>query len=363
MLKRHFASDRQTFHLGATQTEGFSLLELAVVVAILSILAGISIPAFVNILKSSRIDEAKSKLNSAIAECLQKYRSDPINAATAVVPESSLAGLEQAGYKIDASKNKCNDFMISPADPKENYLFPMGFMVRNGKVTKLATPASDRGSESACKSWGTCGIPPELQAEWDRLAKIEADKKVCNDAFYTFLNSGSKGQKNVWDDTNQSCSRVQWVLDGTRYTSKDAYDAAFTAKVGKECAASLATYARNNPPNGLYRNEACDINTYFLNGTNLESSDPAVYQAKQKEYNDLQCNAAEQVWLSAGSAGAFTWPAGLSCNAKWKCPAENNKIYLDLNSYKTSSCAAPPPAPTPPADNCTFRLSSGVCLY
>jgi len=344
-----------------TSRNGYSILEMVVVVGVLAILAGISVPAFLNFLKAARIDGAKSTLNSAIADCLQSYRTAPDTFNNLVVADTKLAGIEQAGYKVKDGKNKCTDFMIIPSDPDESYLFPMGFMVRNGQVSKIAIPASDRGSENACKSWGTCGVPPELQAEWDRLAKIEADKKACNDAFYSFLNSGSKGQKNVWDDGSQSCSRAQWVLDGTRYTSKDAYDAAFTAKVGKECAASLAAYANNNPPNGPYKNEACDIDTYFLNGSNLESSDPAVYQAKQKEYNDLQCDAAEQAWLSDGKAGAFTWPAGLSCIAKWKCPAENNKVYLDLNSYNTSSCATPPPDPPPPERKCLNWSRRGYC--
>jgi prepilin-type N-terminal cleavage/methylation domain-containing protein len=341
---------------------GFSLLELVVVVAILTALAGISIPAFVNLLKASRIDQAKSILNSAIADCLQTTRSDPEKASTATVPDERVSGLVSAGYKIDSGRNICSDFMISPSDPEENYLFPMGFMVRNGKVTKIAIPASDRGSENACKSWGTCGVPPELQAEWDRLAKIEADKKACNDAFYTFLNSGSKGQKDVWDDASQSCSRAQWVLDGTRYTSKDAYDAAFTAKVGLECAKKLKDYEQTRPPNGPYVDAYCDISTYFLNGENLETSDPVIYQAKQKDYNDQQCAAAEQSWLADGNAGAFTWPAGLSCPAKWKCPSENNKIYLDSSSYSTSSCATPPPPPPPPVQTCRIRSSNGICI-
>jgi hypothetical protein len=38
-----------------------------------------------------------------------------------------------------------------------------------------------------------------------------------------------------------------------------------------------------------------------------------------------------------------------------------------LNSYKTSSCAAPPPAPTPPApappaDRCRIRFHDGSCF-
>jgi len=321
--------------------DGYTILEVSVVVAVLAILASIGIPAVLNMVKDSKIDQAKATLNSAVAECLQTTRTDPENASAARPTDEKLSGLASAGYQVDSAQNTCSDFLIKPSDPSENYLFPMGFMVRNGKVTKIAIPAGDRGSENACKSWGTCGVPPELQAEWDRLAKIEADKKACNDAFYTFLNSGSKGQKNVWDDDSQSCSRVQWVLDGTRYTSKDAYDAAFTAKVGKQCAAELASYASNNPPNGPYKND-CGIDTYFFNGVNLESSDPTLYESKKLEYNNQQCAAAENSWLKDGKAGQFTWPSGLSCTAKWKCPAENNKVFTDQASYTASSCGTPP---------------------
>ena len=347
-----------------TNARGFSLLELITVVTILTILAGIGLPAFLNFIKSSRIDQAKATLNSAIAECLQQTRTDPESAATSRPLEDKLSGLETAGFKIDADKNTCSDFLIEPTDATEDYLFPMGFMVRNGKVTKIAIPASDRSSQNACKSWGTCGIPPELQAEWDRLAKIEADKIACNDAFYTFLNSGSKGQKNVWDDATQSCSRTQWVLDGTRYTSKDAYDGAFTAKVGKQCTTELASYSSNNPPNGRYKNDNCGIDTYFLNGVNLESSDSTLYESKKLEYNNQQCAAAENSWLKDGKAGQFTWLSGLSCTAKWKCPQENNKVFLDKASYDSSACGVPPvpicqEPPKPPI--CTPRPSHPVC--
>ena len=324
---------------------GFSVLELTAVLAVLSILAGLSIPAFIDFIKSSRIDQAKAALNAAISDCLQQARSSPDDATTSSPTEENLSVLESVGYQIDSAKNTCSDFLIKPISSTEDYLFAMGFMIRNGKVAKTAIPASDRGSESACKAWGTCGISPELQAEWDRLAKIEADKKACNDSFYTFLNSGSKGQKNVWDDATQSCSRAQWVLDGTRYTSKDAYYSAFTDKVGKQCAAELAGYSSNNPPNGPYKNDNCGIDTYFFNGVNLESSDPTLYESKKLEYNNQQCAAAENSWLKDGKAGQFTWPNGLSCTAKWKCPAENNKVFTDQASYTASTCGTPPKPP------------------
>lgn len=339
---------------------GYTIMELAAVVAVLGILAGFAIPAFLGFIKSSRIDQAKATLNASIANCLQAYRENPDDAGNTVVDEQELAAISGSGYVVDGTKNTCGEFWIKPSNPSEQYLFSMGFMIRNGKVTKVAIPATDRGSENSCKSWGTCGIPPELQAEWDRLAKIEADKKACNDAFYTFLNSGSKGQKNVWDEASQSCSRAQWVLDGTRYTSKDAYDAAFRAKVGKECIAELAAYTSNNPPNGRYTNQKCEIDTYFFNGANLETSDSVIYEAKAREYNEQQCAAAEQQWISSSSNNTFTWPSNLSCTAKWKC---SNTIYTDESSYKASSCGAPPPPPPPPQRSCLYWFRGSCFIW
>lgn len=346
---------------------GYSLLELTAVVSVMSILLVVTIPPAVKqFIILPKADEAKTLLNSVIAQCLQDQRSNPNDGQ--ISPSSTLISnerLNQLSYKINTDSKSCANFELIPSEENETILFPLGFRISAGKVLKYASPARDKVSLSSCQAWAgaNCTASQQQIEYWRGIEDLENQKKACNDSFYTFLNSGSKGQKNVWDDVTNSCSRTQWVLDGTRYTSKDAYDAAFVAKVGKECAATLASYAKNNPPNGPYKNEACDINTYFLNGTNLESSDPAVYQAKQKEYNDLQCDATEQAWLKDGMSGAFTWPTGLSCSAKWKCPRENNKIYLDLSSYNTSSCAAPPPAPAPPPEPpCRIRSSNGICI-
>jgi len=53
----------------ATQAQrGFSLLELAAVVAVLSIIAGLSIPAIGKWISLSKIDAVKTILNSVAAE-------------------------------------------------------------------------------------------------------------------------------------------------------------------------------------------------------------------------------------------------------------------------------------------------------
>jgi len=59
--------------------KGFTLLELIVVIAGLGILAGLAIPNFLKYLEQAKIDQAKSLLSSASAECLQMYRSEGIS--------------------------------------------------------------------------------------------------------------------------------------------------------------------------------------------------------------------------------------------------------------------------------------------
>ena len=347
---------------------GYSLIELAAVVSIFSILAAIAIPqAYKYGVELPRIDGAKSHMNSALADCLRHSRSGADLQKT--LPDETVISddlLDNLGYSIKASPS-CSSFFITPKSQNAQLAYEFGFRINGaGKATKFAVPAADKASLSSCQAWAgvNCTASAEQQEIWDRIDRIEALKKECNDAFYTFLNSGSKGQKNAWDDESQSCSRVQWVLDGTRYTSKDAYDAAFTAKVGKQCAAELASYSSNNPPNGRYKNDNCGIDTYFLNGVNLESSDPTLYESKKLEYNNQQCNAAENAWLKDGKPGDFIWPSGLSCTAKWKCPAENNKVFLDKSSYDASSCGTPPkPAcvEPPPRPICQFIPSHILC--
>ena len=109
---------RATSHIH-TVSRGYTIMELAAVVAVLGILAGFTIPAFLKFQKSSRIDQAKAVLNTSIADCLQTYRTDPDSAGDTAVDEQKLAPLNGSGYVVDGSKNKCNEFWIKPSDPSE----------------------------------------------------------------------------------------------------------------------------------------------------------------------------------------------------------------------------------------------------
>ena len=60
----------------STKSDGFSLIELAVVMAGLTILSSFAIPNVIKYFDYASVDEAKSLLNTAAADCLQNLRRD-----------------------------------------------------------------------------------------------------------------------------------------------------------------------------------------------------------------------------------------------------------------------------------------------
>ena len=55
--------------------DGFSIVELIMVLSILSTLGVIAIPNVFNTLKLNRIEEAKTYMNLYASECLEKFRA------------------------------------------------------------------------------------------------------------------------------------------------------------------------------------------------------------------------------------------------------------------------------------------------
>ncbi len=324
---------------------GYSLAELAFVVAIISILAGISFPSFVNIaIKSPRVDQTKAILNSAIASCLQNYRTDPTNANTAKVPEDRLTGLSSSGYSIETGKDKCSDFMLTPTDPNEDYLFPIGFMVRDGKVTKVAIPAKNRDSENSCKAWGTCGIPPELQAEWDRLAAIEKAKKDCNETFYTWLRKPSSGSNNRWDEATNTCSLKTWAFEGSIQASEESYKAAETRKYGLICTEKTTAEQTKKTTGGPVTISECGSREFFFclgeDKGSLEAMNACV--AENQEAKCISDRETARLGGHKGKYGPIEGP-GKCGETVWMC---NKVMVYSEEGYKDTECGKAPPTPT-----------------
>ena len=150
------------------QKDGFTILELIVVMAGLSILSSLAIPNVNRFLDFNNIDEVKALLNSTAADCLQSSRFNPEGEAqqidSNILSDSKLASI---GYKINTSAKDCSYLEILPTDSDDTLRFPIGFSITRGKVTKFATPTSgDKGSINSCEGWagGNCKQNEELKA-------------------------------------------------------------------------------------------------------------------------------------------------------------------------------------------------------
>jgi len=316
-----------------TAGEGFSLLELVVVVTILSILAAIGVPFIGNIIKQSKIDSIKGSLNSAATDCLQKVRigTDPAeaNPSDAIISDDSIAGL---GYRI--SERSCASFFLVPIDPDEKYLYQLGFKISaSGDIVKIAVPSSDPGSLNSCKNWAgvNCGVSAEQQAVWDALAKIEKDKKTCNDDFYTWLQKPSSGSFNRWNETTKSCSLETWAFEGSIQKDEAAVKSARLAKIGAACTAKLKE-KETARFDGVFTDPECGT-TYFCSGKDLLTDSVVAYNACKEEARIQQCKASLSTWKDSKANGKFEVQG---CEAAWGC---NGTYYSTQTDFDKTSCA------------------------
>ena len=127
------------------ESRGFTLIELIVVLAGLGILSSLAIPNIARIFDFNNIDEAKSLLNTAAADCLQSARFNSGSNTQEIDPSIlSNTRLPSIGYKINTSAEDCSYLELIPI---LNDIALIGFSITRGKVTKFATPTSiDQGS-------------------------------------------------------------------------------------------------------------------------------------------------------------------------------------------------------------------------
>ena len=92
---------------GIQENEGFSLIELVVVVAVLAILSAIAIPSFNEMQKRSMITVAKSNLISMFKECYLVGRNATFSEITAWNTRNSYGnrglGVDTNGFTYDTS--------------------------------------------------------------------------------------------------------------------------------------------------------------------------------------------------------------------------------------------------------------------
>ena len=401
-----FAADqRHAFRMAlflstSNNQSGFSIIELVVVVGVLATLAGISVPAFLDVLADNNVDEVKALLNTAAAECLQKNRTG--DGTDQKIDDSiiSNAKLNNLGYNINQDYNTCAYLELQPIDKKDPTRFPLGFSVTNGILIKSASVSENNKSDSSCKNWAGTNCKSSLELkEFARYNKSIKDAEIaCGKKYENWWKSNPTGCAigTRWDASANSqcptrppkqvkstctpngCNIKVWAFEGNQYSSDNACKLALDAKWKKLCdqwkdgqKLAKTTNSRSTPKTYQY----CGAEQFwFCDGIDLGDAkslnkcidDKAEDDAKDfclRGIADAKRDGHEGEWPTeeftnevnnefkenidyatslGNSSDTFLMPEECT-RTKWIC---KGRELLDLNSF--NSCMNPPVAPGQP---------------
>ena len=135
--------------------EGFSLVELVVVIAVLAILSAVAVPAFVGVQANARAAAVKNGLVNGIKECvvLESDNKDPLDTSA-----QSYQG-NYTGYTLAAgASTSCYDHYAGPstsAKQAKESAFTISMDTNTGVVTKTCTNPESGKVAPGCSSAGT----------------------------------------------------------------------------------------------------------------------------------------------------------------------------------------------------------------
>ena len=119
--------------------EGFSLVELVVVIAVLAILSAVAIPAFVGVQANARASAVKNGLVNGVKECVVRAAD---NKSTNFTDAASFAtSTAFRGYTVDknAKKDSCYEAEATAKDTTADSNFTIVMNPATGEVTKTCT--------------------------------------------------------------------------------------------------------------------------------------------------------------------------------------------------------------------------------
>ena len=267
------------------------MLELSVAAAIMVSLTAIATPSVLKFMQDGQVDEAKTLLNTAIAECLSK-KNQGITPGNEYTPESLAIGKPLPGkYTYNGSKNanntpNCSFLQLEDTTDTGSRLTTLIADLSGASVVKSAV-AKHPDSKPGCQSWGTCLEGGDIErlrqeaaakaAEQARLAKIELD-------YSNWLKAGNTAC--TFKGTEKKCA-----FKGREVANEAAMDALVEAEVGKLAMDNYKAWLGNPPSNtGFYDKEG--LKKYVFRGT--EVADQTAMDAAKYNYELSQFNAKVQ---------------------------------------------------------------------
>ena len=136
--------------------EGFSLVELVVVIAVLAILSAVAIPAFVGVQANARASAVKNGLVNGVKECVVKAADN--SATTFTEAQSFATATAFRGYTVGQNSttgNSCYGATATAADSSADASFSIVMNAATGVVTRTCTDNTKAGCDGTGGGAGT----------------------------------------------------------------------------------------------------------------------------------------------------------------------------------------------------------------
>ena len=340
--------------------EGFTLIELVVVLGGLSALMAFALPNLLTTYKLNRIEEAKAIMNSYAADCIGKWRIEPDSKKfrQEAKPPIDNDKLGTLGYKIDGypgndAKNTCEHTKIIPNDKNEKFLFAFDFRVDSGdgKVSKGAEPSNEERALNSCKGWAGefCGLSDKQKKDIQDKKDLQIAKENCENKFDTWLYTppGGTGSENDWDEGLKKCEKKTCAYKGEKVSCNGGIDKAREEDMGQQCVQWITEKSSDKnyitPPNKIEGESTPECNEgkkkyWFHTGNDYEDQDD--WYIKSCNYNYTEDKKKHE--------GPYEYKPK---DGPKPC---GDEVYIckgttvSYERYKETCGAAPPPPPPPP---------------